>query len=74
MAKSKNATSKNQISKAHRNGILKPKRNRYESLKCVRIIIKVNAKFLRNRRRAIKFDPSIKKNKSVETRIAKRRE
>ena len=35
---------------------------------------KVNAKFLRNRRRAIKFDPSIKKNKSVETRIAKRRE
>ncbi|MFO0131864.1 MAG: hypothetical protein ACK52J_05235 [bacterium] len=23
------------MSKAHRNGILKPKRNRYESLKCV---------------------------------------
>jgi len=33
----------------------------------------VNAKFLRNRRRAIKYDPSIKKNKNLEKRIAKRR-
>ena len=48
MAKSKNHTNHNQNSKAHRNGIQKPKRQRYASLKGV------DAKFLRNRRRAIK--------------------
>lgn len=50
MAKSKNHSSHNQGHKNHRNGIKKPQRNRYESLKAV------NSKFLRNRRRAIKFD------------------
>ena len=48
MAKSKNHTAHNQTRKAHRNGIVKPKRQRYASLKGV------DAKFLRNRRRAIK--------------------
>eukprot|EP00058_Branchiostoma_floridae_P014277 XP_002599765.1 hypothetical protein BRAFLDRAFT_70232 [Branchiostoma floridae] len=33
MAKSKNHTNHNQNKKAHRNGIKKPRRNRYESLK-----------------------------------------
>ncbi|CAM0141289.1 60S ribosomal protein L29 [Umbelopsis sp. WA50703] len=44
MAKSKNHTNHNQNSKAHRNGIHKPKRNRYPSLKGV------DAKFIRNQR------------------------
>jgi large subunit ribosomal protein L29e len=48
MAKSKNHTNHNQGFKAHRNGIRKPKRERYASLKAV------DPKFLRNRRRAIK--------------------
>ena len=48
MAKSKNHTNHNQNRKAHRNGIKKPKRERYMSLKGV------DPKFLRNRRRAIK--------------------
>lgn len=48
MAKSKNHTNHNQNRKAHRNGIKKPIRQRYLSLKGV------DAKFLRNRRRAIK--------------------
>jgi len=64
MSKSKNHTNHNQNHKHHRNGIQKPKRQKYGSLKGV------NAKFLRNRRRAIKFDPSITKNKSVERRVA----
>jgi large subunit ribosomal protein L29e len=50
MAKSKNHSSHNQGHKNHRNGIKKAVRNRYESLKAV------NSKFLRNRRRAIKYD------------------
>ena len=50
MAKSKNHSTHNQGHKNHRNGIKRPVRNRYESLKAV------NAKFLRNRRRAIKYD------------------
>ena len=49
MAKSKNHTNHNQNRKAHRNGIKKPKRERYLSLKGV------DPKFLRNRRRAIKI-------------------
>ena len=48
MAKSKNHTNHNQNRKAHRNGIAKPKRQRYASLKGV------DPKYLRNRRRAIK--------------------
>lgn len=50
MAKSKNHSTHNQGHKNHRNGIKRPVLNRYNSLKAV------NAKFLRNRRRAIKFD------------------
>ena len=49
MAKSKNHTAHNQSRKAHRNGIGKPKRQRYATLKGV------DAKFLRNRRRSIKM-------------------
>ena len=48
MAKSKNHTAHNQTRKAHRNGIKKPKRQRYASL------LGVNPKFLRNARRATK--------------------
>ena len=48
MAKSKNHTAHNQNKKAHRNGIHKPKRQRYASLQGV------DPKFLRNRRRSIK--------------------
>ena len=48
MAKSKNHTNHNQNRKAHRNGIVRPRRQRYASLKGV------DPKFLRNRRRAIK--------------------
>ena len=50
MSKSKNHTNHNQGHKNHRNGIKRPKRNLYQSLKGV------NSKYLRNRRRAIKFD------------------
>ncbi|ELW72890.1 60S ribosomal protein L29 [Tupaia chinensis] len=42
MAKSKNHTTHNQYQKWHRNGIKKPRSQRYESLK------RVNPKFLRN--------------------------
>jgi len=56
MAKSKNHTNHNQNRKAHRNGIAKPKRQRYASLKGV------DPKFLRNRRRAIKH--SIEKKRA----------
>ena len=49
MAKSKNHTAHNQTSKQHRNGIKKPKRQRYASHKSV------DPKFLRNQRRAIKM-------------------
>nr|ABW90402.1 putative ribosomal protein L29 [Barentsia elongata] len=42
MAKSKNHTSHNQSRKAHRNGIKRPKRQRFPSLKGV------DPKFLRN--------------------------
>ncbi|CAL8356501.1 unnamed protein product [Boreogadus saida] len=50
MAKSKNHTSHNQSRKAHRNGIRKPKAERYESLKGV------DTKFLRNMRFAKKHN------------------
>ena len=65
MAKSKNHTNHNQGSKNHRNGIKRPIRNRYDSLKGV------NAKYLRNRRRAIKFDPKQNKHRD---RYAKKEE
>ncbi|ORY50756.1 large subunit ribosomal protein 29, partial [Rhizoclosmatium globosum] len=45
-AKSKNHTNHNQNKKAHKNGIKKPKTNRYPSLKGV------DPKFLRNQRYA----------------------
>lgn len=48
MAKSKNHTAHNQTRKHHRNGIVRPTRQRYQSLKGV------DAKFMRNRRRSIK--------------------
>ncbi|GME71296.1 unnamed protein product [[Candida] boidinii] len=47
MSKSKNHTAHNQTRKAHRNGIKKPKTNRYPSLKGV------DAKFRRNHRYAL---------------------
>lgn len=56
MAKSKNHSTHNQGHKNHRNGIKRPVRNRYNSLKAV------NAKFLKNRRRAIKFDANQNKH------------
>lgn len=57
MAKSKNHSTHNQNHKNHRNGIKRPQRNKYASLTAV------NAKYLRNRKRAIKFDP--KQNKHI---------
>ncbi|KAJ3074095.1 60S ribosomal protein L29 [Podochytrium sp. JEL0797] len=52
MAKSKNHTNANQNKKAHRNGIKKPKSNRYPSLKGV------DPKFIRNQRYAKKGNAS----------------
>ena len=69
MAKSKNHTAHNQNKKDHKNGIKKPKRQRYTSLKGVSSMfvnytlhlfcfgsqfLQVERKFRRNRRRAIK--------------------
>jgi large subunit ribosomal protein L29e len=64
MAKDKNHSSKNQNSKNHRNGIKRPKIEKYASLKGV------NQKFLRNRRRSIRNDPTIKKQASLIRRLA----
>ncbi|MBN3325825.1 RL29 protein, partial [Atractosteus spatula] len=50
MAKSKNHTTHNQSRKWHRNGIKKPRSDRYESLKGV------DPKFLRNMRFAKKHN------------------
>jgi len=50
MAKSKNHTARNQTVKNHRNGIKKPKRNRYRSLKGM------DPKFLKNLRFAKKHN------------------
>ena len=57
MSKSKNHTNHNQGHKNHRNGIKRPKRNRYQSLKGV------NAIYIRNRRRAIKYDKNQNKHR-----------
>jgi large subunit ribosomal protein L29e len=64
MAKDKNHSSKNQNHKNHQNGIQKPKRQRYGSLEGV------NQKFLRNRRRAVRNDPNIKRSRALEKRVA----
>merc|ERR1712032_1644675 len=66
MAKSKNHTNHNQTFKAHRNGIKKPLRERFTSLK------RTNSVYRRNLKRARKFDPSIKKEKNLEQKIQKR--
>ena len=63
MAKDKNHSSKNQNAKNHRNGIKKPRRQRYASLSGV------NQKFLRNRRRAVRNDPSIKRSVNLQRRL-----
>ena len=63
MAKDKNHSSKNQNAKNHRNGIKKPRRQRYASLKGV------NQKFLRNRRRSVRNDPSIQRSVNLQKRL-----
>lgn len=63
MAKDKNHSSKNQNHKNHQNGIKKPQRQKYASLKGV------NQKFLRNRRRAVRNDPNIRKNKALQKKV-----
>ena len=63
MAKDKNHSSKNQNHKNHRNGIKKPRRQRYASLKGV------NQKYLRNRRRSVRNDPSIKRTVNLQRRL-----
>ncbi|KAM3129234.1 hypothetical protein pb186bvf_018613 [Paramecium bursaria] len=63
MAKSKNATTHHNTQKHHRNGIRRLPKNRYQSLKGC------NQRFIRNGRAAIKNDPTIKKNKSIQRRI-----
>ena len=63
MAKSKNHTNHNQSYKNHRNGIKPLARNKYSSMKGV------NARLLRNQRRARKFDPSIKKSINLSKKI-----
>lgn len=63
MAKSKNHTNHNQSFKNHRNGIKPVAKTRYSDSKGI------NQIFLKNRRRAIKFDPSIKKDATLTKRI-----
>merc|ERR1712018_612171 len=67
MAKSKNHTSHNQGFKTHRNGIYRPKKERYVSN------VMMNQKLIRNTRRARKFDPTIKLNKTLTKRVEARR-
>ena len=68
MSKDKNHSSKNQNHKNHQNGIKKPRRQKYASLKGV------NQKFLRNRRRCVRSDPNIKRPKSLEKRVQAQRD
>ena len=63
MAKDKNHSSKNQNHKNHQNGIKKPRKQKYASLKGV------NQKFLRNRKRCVRNDPNIKHNRAMEKRL-----
>merc|ERR1711974_87838 len=67
MAKSKNHTAHNRGYKNHRNGIRRPIKQRCSSLKMV------NQKYVRNLRRAKKFDTSIKKSKNYTAKIEVRR-
>merc|ERR1711953_1525186 len=67
MAKSKNHTSHNQGFKNNRNGIYRPKKERYVSNAMM------NQKLIRNTRRARKFDPSIKKNKTLAKKVEARK-
>ena len=57
MAKDKNHSSKNQNHKNHQNGIKKPRRQKYGSLKGV------------NRRRCVRNDPNIKRGKALQKRV-----
>lgn len=68
MAKSKNHTNHNQNFKHHWNGIKPIPNHWYPNQKCV------NQTFLKNKRRAIKFDPSIKKDQRLCLRIQKLRD
>ena len=63
MAKDKHHSSKNQNHKNHQNGIKKPKKQKYASLKGV------NQRFVRNRKRAVKNDPNIKRNRALQKRV-----
>ncbi|KAK9813131.1 hypothetical protein WJX72_009627 [[Myrmecia] bisecta] len=56
MAKSKNHTAHNQSYKAHKNGIKKPKKHKYHSLKGM------DPKFLRNQRYAKKHNAVAKES------------
>ncbi|XP_059185152.1 60S ribosomal protein L29 [Centropristis striata] len=65
MAKSKNHTTHNQSRKHHRNGIKKPRSQRYESLKGV------DPKFLRNMRFAKKHNKKgVKAQKAQQAKTA----
>nr|XP_039322287.1 60S ribosomal protein L29-like [Saimiri boliviensis boliviensis] len=63
MAKSKNHTTHNQSRKWHRNGIKKPRSQRYESLKGV------DPKFLRNTRFAKKHKKGLKKMQANNAKV-----
>ena len=63
MAKSKNHTNHNQSFKNHRNGIKPVPNHKYSDSKGI------NQIYLKNRRRAMKFDPSIKKDAILTKRI-----
>lgn len=67
MAKSKNHTNHNQNFKHHKNGIKPVADHRYPNQKCV------NQTYLKNKRRAMKFDPSIKKDQRLQMRIQRLR-
>lgn len=68
MAKSKNHTNHNQSFKNHRNGIKPVAQNKYGDSKGI------NQIFMKNKRRASKFDPSIKKDATLTKRIQVLRE
>ena len=63
MAKSKNHTAHNQTSKQHKNGIKKPKRERYINT------LGMDPKFLRNQRRATKMGLA-KRREEAKTKAA----
>jgi large subunit ribosomal protein L29e len=63
MAKDKNHSSKNQNHKNHQNGIKKPRRQKYASLKGV------NQKYLRNRGRCVRNDPNIKRSQFLTKKL-----